>query len=130
MKLEQFAEKLEMYSAQDRELISRAFLFAQEAHKEQKRASGEPFFIHPLNVALSLVELNLDAQTIAAALLHDVVEDTPTTENQIKKEFGDDVAFLVAGVTKLEKIFYNPSKKHAENLRKMILAMAKDLRVV
>jgi len=130
MKLEQFAEKLEMYSAQDRELISRAFLFAQEAHKEQKRASGEPFFVHPLNVALSLVELNLDAQTISAALLHDVVEDTPTTENQIKKEFGDDVAFLVAGVTKLDKIFYNPSKKHAENLRKMILAMAKDLRVV
>lgn len=85
MNLEQFTEKLGGYSAQDRELISRAFLFAQEAHKEQKRASGEPFFNHPLNVALSLVELNLDAQTISAALLHDAVEDTPTTENQIKK---------------------------------------------
>jgi GTP pyrophosphokinase len=130
MNLEQFTEKLKEYSTQDRELISRAFLFAQEAHKEQKRQSGEPFFNHPLSVALSLVELNLDAQTISAALLHDVIEDTPITENQIKKEFGDDVAFLVSGVTKLEKIFYNPNKKYAENLRKMMLAMAKDLRVV
>src|SRR3989339_620365 len=130
MQIEQFLEKTEKYSPPDRDLISRAFLFAQKAHEGQKRVSGEPFFRHPTQVAIKLLEFNLDAKTIAAALLHDVVEDTDATEQGIKKEFGDEVAFLVSGLTKLDKISYSPDKRRIESLRKMILAMAKDLRVV
>lgn len=130
MKLGQFLSRLSHYSPTDQEFIGRAFNFAQNAHDGQKRKNGEPFFQHPTQVALILSEFNLDAPTIAAALLHDVVEDTGVTENEIKKEFGEEVAFLVSGVTKLEKISYSSSERHIENLRKMILAMAKDLRVI
>ena len=111
-------------------LIEKAYHFAETAHSEQKRASGEPYIVHPLAAARTLAELRLDDATIAAALLHDVVDDTPFTTDDIQKEFGDEVAFLVDGVTKLGKIKYQGEERHVENLRKMFLAMAQDIRVV
>lgn len=122
----------------DISMIKKAYEVASEAHKDQFRKSGEPYIIHPLNVAIILADLELDKETIVAGLLHDVVEDTAMTEEDLKREFGEDVALLVDGVTKLEKIplsseVNQPDDKlemQAENLRKMFLAMAKDIRVI
>ncbi|MGN0403451.1 MAG: RelA/SpoT family protein [Acetatifactor sp.] len=119
-------------------MIEKAYRVASEAHKNQFRKSGEPYIIHPLNVSIILAELELDKETIVAGLLHDVVEDTVMTDEDLKREFGDDVALLVEGVTKLEKIPLSPNvnqsdeklEMQAENLRKMFLAMAKDIRVI
>jgi guanosine-3',5'-bis(diphosphate) 3'-pyrophosphohydrolase len=112
-------------------LIKAAYEFAREKHKGQKRESGEQYIIHPLNVALILTTINVDYETYIAALLHDVLEDTDTTEEEIKERFGENVLFLVKGVTKL-KYIKNVSSEEAklENLRKMLLAMASDIRVV
>ncbi|MGN1077628.1 MAG: RelA/SpoT family protein [Candidatus Gallimonas sp.] len=121
----------EHYADADREMLLRAYDFAKNAHKNQKRASGEPYFIHPCAVAEILVELGLDAGTIAAALLHDVIEDTSATEEDIRREFGEEVLSLVAGVTKLDKIvFKSQEEEEAENFRKIFVAMAKDIRVI
>ncbi len=121
----------EYYSGSDRDMLLRAYDFAKQAHKNQKRASGEPYFIHPCAVAGILVELGLDAETIAAALLHDVIEDTPATEEDIRQNFGDGVLTLVSGVTKLDKIvFKSQEEEEAENFRKIFIAMAKDIRVI
>ncbi len=121
----------EYYSGDDREMLLRAYDFAKQAHQNQKRASGEPYFIHPCAVAGILVELGLDAETIAAALLHDVIEDTPATEDDIRREFGDVVLGLVSGVTKLDRIvFKSQEEEEAENFRKIFIAMAKDIRVI
>ena len=116
----------------DISLIDKAYKLASEAHKNQLRKSGEPYIIHPLSVAIILAELQLDKETISAGILHDVVEDTIITEQQLKQEFGNDVALIVDGVTKLEKIHYNGDKLEyqAENLRKMFLAMSNDIRVI
>ncbi len=116
----------------DISLIEKAYNTAYEAHKDQMRKSGEPYIIHPLCVALILAELQLDKESIAAGLLHDVVEDTALTIDDLEREFGSDVALIVDGVTKLDKIQYNEDKLEfqAENLRKMFLAMAKDIRVI
>ena len=122
----------------DISMIEKAYKVASEAHKNQFRKSGEPYIIHPLNVAIILADLELDKETIVAGILHDVVEDTVMTEEDLKREFGEDVALLVDGVTKLEKIPLSagenqPDEKlemQAENLRKMFLAMAKDIRVI
>ncbi len=116
----------------DLTLIEKAYQVAYESHKTQKRKSGEPYIIHPLCVAIILADLELDKETIAAGLLHDVVEDTVMTEEEIAKEFGEEVAILVDGVTKLGKLSYDADKDEiqAENLRKMFLAMAKDIRVI
>ena len=105
---------------------------ANDAHKDQARKSGEPYIIHPLCVAIILADLEMDKETIAAGLLHDVVEDTIMTTDQIRAEFGDDVALLVDGVTKLGQLQYQGDKLdlQAENMRKMFLAMAKDIRVI
>ncbi len=121
----------ENYAGEGRELLLKAYDFAKEAHKNQKRASGEPYFIHPCAVAQILVELGLDTATIAAALLHDVIEDTPVTEEELRREFGDEVLSLVSGVTKLDKIvFKSQEEEEAENFRKIFVAMAKDIRVI
>lgn len=115
----------------DLELIKKAYETAKEAHKDQVRYSGEPYITHPYNVAIILAELEMDSKSIAAGLLHDVIEDTKTTLEDIKKQFGDEVALLVEGVTKLEKIPYtSKEEQQIENLRKMFLAMAKDIRVI
>ncbi|MCQ2512240.1 MAG: bifunctional (p)ppGpp synthetase/guanosine-3',5'-bis(diphosphate) 3'-pyrophosphohydrolase [Lachnospiraceae bacterium] len=112
--------------------IRKAYTFAQEAHGDQKRHSGEPYITHPVEVAIILAELEMDKETIIAGLLHDVVEDTSTTLDDLKEQFGTEVAELVDGVTKLTQIKYSADKieVQAENLRKMFLAMAKDIRVI
>ena len=116
----------------DISLIEKAYHVARDAHEGQARKSGEPYIIHPLCVAIILAELELDKETIVAGLLHDVVEDTVMTDEQIAQEFGDEVALLVDGVTKLGQLSYDADKVEvqAENLRKMFLAMAKDIRVI
>lgn len=119
----------------DCSMIEHAYQLAHEAHKDQVRKSGEPYIIHPLCVAIILADLEMDKETIAAGLLHDVIEDTNYTYEDIQREFGDDVALLVDGVTKLDKLKYKGGSGdkldlQVENLRKMFLAMAKDIRVI
>lgn len=115
----------------DLDLIERAYLLAEKSHKDQVRYSGEPFVFHPLSVAAILVDLGLDTETIAAALLHDVVEDTGVTIEEIKKQFGADIASLVDGATKLGRVPYSSSEEQqAENIRKLLLAMSEDIRVM
>lgn len=135
----QLIESVQKYHpSDDISMIEKAYNIAFEAHKTQIRKSGEPYIIHPLNVAIILAELEMDKETIAAGLLHDVVEDTIMTDADLKREFGEDVALLVDGVTKLEKLPLSTSidqsdakiEMQAENLRKMFLAMAKDIRVI
>lgn len=125
------------HPSDDISLIEKAYKVASEAHKDQLRKSGEPYIIHPLYVAIILADLEMDKETIAAGLLHDVVEDTIMTEEEIRQQFGSDVALLVDGVTKLQKLQFmgngdQPDRleMQAENLRKMFLAMAKDIRVI
>ncbi len=120
------------HPSDDISLIEKAYHVARDAHKGQVRKSGEPYIIHPLCVAIILADLELDKETIVAGLLHDVVEDTIMTDEEIREEFGADVALLVDGVTKLGRLTYNGDKLElqAENLRKMFLAMAKDIRVI
>ncbi len=115
----------------NKELIEKAYNFASEAHKEQRRDSGEPYVIHPAEVAYILAEMGMDTNTIAAGLLHDVVEDTKFTHEDIEREFNGEVANLVEGVTKLSKIQYKTKEEQkADNVRKMLLAMTKDIRVI
>ncbi|MGN0288725.1 MAG: RelA/SpoT family protein [Lachnospiraceae bacterium] len=126
------------HPSDDLTLIEKAFRVAEKAHEKQTRKSGEPYIIHPLYVAIILADLEMDKETIVAGLLHDVVEDTIMTDEEIRKEFGDDVALLVDGVTKLQNLQMNDTgdksqdklEMQAENLRKMFLAMAKDIRVI
>ena len=121
----------ETYVGEDGEMLLRAYAYAEKAHSAQKRASGEPYFIHPCEVSKILIDLGMNASTIAAALLHDVIEDTDCTEEDIRGEFGDEVLNLVAGVTKLDKIeFKSQAEADAENFRKIFVAMAKDIRVI
>ncbi|MBI2624521.1 bifunctional (p)ppGpp synthetase/guanosine-3',5'-bis(diphosphate) 3'-pyrophosphohydrolase [Candidatus Parcubacteria bacterium] len=115
------------------DLVERAYRFAEEAHRDEKRKSGEPFISHPVAVANLLVARRLDAATIAAAILHDVAESAPYTKADIERAFGSEVASLVEGVTKLKNIRYTAARlknEHIENLRKMVFAFAKDIRVV
>ncbi len=115
----------------DENLIRQAFDFSQKAHQGQKRKSGEIYFNHAYQTALKIVQWQLDTPAIAAALLHDVVEDADISLEKIEKEFGEEIAFLVDGVTKLGRLKYRtPEEKTAENIRKMILALSRDLRVV
>ncbi|MBQ8200711.1 MAG: bifunctional (p)ppGpp synthetase/guanosine-3',5'-bis(diphosphate) 3'-pyrophosphohydrolase [Clostridia bacterium] len=133
MPLNQMLARVQKYNpGGGAELVKKAYLFAEDAHKDQKRKSGEPYFIHPCFVASILTELMIDPPTIAAGLLHDTVEDCEhITLDTIRKEFGDEVAWLVDGVTKLNKLdFADKEEAQAESLRKMILAMSKDIRVV
>lgn len=115
----------------DMDLIDRAYKFALEAHGDQRRVSGVPYILHPTSVACILVDLGMDTESICAALLHDVVEDTEVTYEEVKKEFGEDIANLVDGVTKLTKIpFSTYEDQQAENVRKMLIAMSNDIRVI
>jgi len=114
----------------DEELISKAYDFSETAHKGQKRLSGDPYFSHAFEVAKILAKLGMDAQTIAAGFLHDILEDTKTTEEEIKKLFGENILFLIKGVTKLGTLKYRGHERHVESLRKFFMAMANDLRVV
>ncbi len=114
----------------DIKLINKAYNFAKEAHKEHKRLSGEPYIVHLIGTAKNLAEMRADPQTIAAGFLHDSLEDTSTTPAELLKEFGQDILFLVQGVTKLGKIKYQGIERHAESLRKLFIATAKDIRVI
>lgn len=130
--LEKLLDRIRHYhKADDLSLVEKAYRFAEEKHEGQKRKSGEPYFTHPVHVAYSLADLGLDTQSICAALLHDVVEDTETTYEDVTREFGETVTLLVDGVTKLDKIPYtSKEEQQVENLRKMFFAMAKDVRVI
>ena len=120
-----------VYKEEDVPKIVKAFYFSKDAHEGQLRASGEEYFIHPCAVAQILIDLGLDANTICAALLHDTLEDTSVSEGDIKREFGDEVLFLVQGVTKLEKFeFKSDKEEQAENFRKIFVSMANDIRVI
>ena len=120
------------HPSDDLSMIEKAYRVANEAHLNQKRKSGEPYIIHPLCVAIILADLEMDKETLAAGLLHDVVEDTVMTSEELREEFGEEVELLVNGVTKLGQLSYDADKieVQAENLRKMFLAMAKDIRVI
>ncbi len=111
-------------------LLIKAYNFAEHAHEGQKRNTGEPYFVHVFATAKILAKLRMDVTTIIAGLLHDVLEDTKTTEEGLKKEFGEDIVFLVKGVTKLGTLKYSGHERHVESLRKFFIAMANDLRVV
>ncbi len=132
MKKSEFLELLlEQNSNYDIELIGRAYDVAEEMHRGQLRKSGEPYLIHPMAVSVILSELGMDEQTLVAGLLHDVVEDTPYTEEELIRDFGEEVGLLVDGVTKLGSLkFESKEERQVENLRKMFLAMSKDIRVL
>lgn len=129
--IDEVIDKVEYLSEEDLQLIYHAYEYAKEAHEGQYRKSGEPYIIHPVQVADILADLEMDAETIAAGLLHDVVEDTEVTLEELTEAFNEEVAMLVDGVTKLGKIKYKSKEKiQAENYRKMFVAMAKDIRVI
>ncbi len=130
--LTELVERVRAYQpSADADLIARAYSYGAEAHKGQTRKSGEPYFSHPASVAGIITELKLDTASVCAGLLHDVVEDTLATTTDIENEFGQEVAFLVDGVTKLSKInFASKEDRQAENFRKMLVAMARDIRVL
>lgn len=115
----------------DIKLFEKAYHFAEKHHRPQKRSSGEPYIIHPMNVAVTLIKLKMDLQSICGGLLHDVIEDCDVTEDEIRKEFGDEITNIVIGCTKISKIkFKTKEESQAENFRKMVVAMAKDIRVI
>jgi guanosine-3',5'-bis(diphosphate) 3'-pyrophosphohydrolase len=115
---------------EDKDLIEKAYIFAEKAHNGQNRLSGEPYFVHVFETAKNLAKLGMDIKTIVAGLLHDVLEDTEVQEEEMRKEFGDDIVFLVNGVTKLGTLKYRGHERHVESLRKFFVAIANDLRVV
>jgi GTP diphosphokinase / guanosine-3',5'-bis(diphosphate) 3'-diphosphatase len=125
-------DRVKQYNpATNEDLLNRAYVYAMRAHGEQKRASGDPYFSHPLQVAAILTDLKLDDATIAAALLHDTIEDTDATRTEIDRLFGHDIGVLVEGLTKLKKLdLVSKEAKQAENLRKLLLAIAADVRVL
>src|SRR2546427_3506580 len=132
MRQYELVERVRKYNPRaDEELLNRAYVYAMKAHGEQLRASGDPYFSHPLEVAAIVTDLKLDDATIAAALLHDTIEDTETTRAEIDQLFGRDIGRLVEGLTKLKKLdLVSREAKQAENLRKLLLAIAEDVRVL
>ena len=127
---EEFKQSLSAYSTQDRKLIERAFRIAEESHAGQTRVSGRPYFIHPVAVAKTIIEMKLDAPTVAAALLHDVLEDTLVSQETLTSEVGKETTFLVEALTKLDRVQYQGFERKVESTRKMFLAVAEDVRVV
>ena len=130
--IQQLLTQLETYLPPDHvERVHEAYDLANEAHKGQKRMTGEPYITHPVAVAGILAGLHMDWQTLCSALLHDVIEDTPTAKDEIAERFGREVAEIVDGVSKLDKVqFKNKQEAQAESFRKMILAMVRDIRVI
>ncbi|ORC38287.1 GTP pyrophosphokinase [Marispirochaeta aestuarii] len=130
-RIEQFEKQLTRYTPEERSKIMEALLWGEELHREQKRASGEPFYIHPMKVAEILVQLEMDYETIIAALLHDVLEDTEGTKKEMQRRFGKEIVALVNGVTKISILrAKSKSVQGAETIRKMLFAMTKDIRVI
>ena len=131
-RFEDILERVEEYNpGADLDLLRKAYIFSAREHRHQPRRSGEPYLVHPLEVAYLLADIHLDTSSIVAGLLHDVVEDTLTTIETVSDYFGEDVAHIVAGVTKISKLkFATARQAEAENLRKMILAMVDDIRVI
>ncbi|MGH2393105.1 MAG: HD domain-containing protein, partial [Candidatus Limnocylindria bacterium] len=131
-RLETLLEEVPKYQpGADLEVLSRAYRFSEQFHRGQQRASGEPYVSHPLEVARLLVDFKMDVLTVTAGLLHDVLEDTKATKGDLEREFGREIADLVDGVTKLNKLaFSSREERQAENFRKMLVAMARDLRVL
>tara|TARA_B100000029_G_scaffold202515_1_gene200795 strand:- start:547 stop:2706 length:2160 start_codon:yes stop_codon:yes gene_type:complete len=128
---ELYKKLVKNYKESDQKILDKAFNLASEGHKDQKRHSGEPYITHPLHVAIYLSELSMDIETIVSAILHDLIEDTDITYKQIKKDFGVEVADIVDGVTKIDRINYNSKEEaKAEAIRKMVVAMSKDIRVL
>ena len=126
-----FLDSLDYLSPPELEKIKAAYAYAAKAHASQRRMSGEAYITHPLAVASAVVEWRMDADAIAAALLHDVLEDTGATKHELAEKFGKEVAELVDGLSKLDKMeFASYQEAQAENFRKMLMAMARDLRVV
>ncbi len=117
-------------SPSDKALIEKAYLFAQKAHEGQKRMSGEPYFIHVFETAKNLALYGMDVKSITSGFLHDVLEDTPTTEEELLKEFGEEIVTLVNGVTKLGKLKYRGHERHVESLRKFFIAVSEDIRIL
>ncbi|HTB71871.1 MAG TPA: HD domain-containing protein, partial [Polyangiaceae bacterium] len=132
LQVEHLIQRVKAYQPSvDSELIQRAYDYSFRMHAGQTRKSGQPYIVHPVGVAGILADLRLDAASVCAGLLHDVVEDTLATTDEIQKEFGTEVAELVDGVTKLSKInFTSKEDRQAENFRKMVVAMARDIRVL
>jgi len=132
MSIEELKNRIRQYSPHaDLEIVERAYAMAQEAHRNQYRDSGDVYFRHPYEVAMILAEFEYDPVTIAAGLLHDVLEDTDVTREEMAEEFGEEIVLLVDGVTKLSRIpFQSHEEQQAHSLRKMFLAMAEDLRVI
>lgn len=128
--IEEIISELDDLSQEKADLIRKAYVFAERAHQNQKRFSGEPYIVHPLHVAKTLAELQADPDTVIAGLLHDTMEDANISAEEIRQEFGENIAFLVEGVSKLGALKYHGMKKHAESLRKVFVAMATDIRVV
>lgn len=130
MTAKEIIQKMDSPSKEDQELVTKAFNFAKEAHKDHQRYSGEPYFIHLFETAKNLADLGMGATTIAAGLLHDVLEDVGIKDETIEKEFGPEILFLIQGVTKLGKLKYRGAKRHTESLRKLFVAMSQDIRVL
>src|SRR5580700_3385671 len=132
IRLEEILDRVEKHHPGDNlDLIRRAYIFSAKEHKGQVRASGEPYLTHPLEVANILAEMKMDATTVSVGLLHDVIEDTLVSQEDVEKMFGLDVAHIVDGVTKISQIqFTSKEEKQAENFRKMLLAMTDDIRVI
>ncbi|MBX4215820.1 HD domain-containing protein, partial [Candidatus Parcubacteria bacterium] len=128
--LEEILQLLSPRTPEAEALIAKAYAFGERAHAAQKRFSGEPYFVHVAAVGKSLAEMKMDPATIAAGLLHDTLEDAGLTEEELEREFGQEIAFLVKGVTKLGKLKYRGLERHVESLRKFFIAMAQDIRVL
>src|SRR5258708_1614229 len=128
--LREILELIAPLSEEGKALIEKAYSFAKRSHEGQKRYSGEPYFTHSFAVAKNLAEMKMDAITVAAGFLHDVLEDAEISEENLEKEFGSEVAFLVKGVTKLGKLKYRGVERHVESLRKFFIAMSQDIRVL
>ena len=132
MRQYELVERVRKYNpGTDEDLLNRAYIYGYKAHSKQKRASGDPYFSHPLEVAGILTEMRLDDATIAAAVLHDTVEDTESTHEEIERLFGSEIAKLVDGLTKIDKLdLVSKRAEQGENFRKLMLAVADDVRVL